>query len=526
MGAGLVKLAGVLRMIGWLSPAAVGKLAASIRTYGVNLLALLHLSANMHGSKAALADERETVTYRELFGRAEALSAALREAYGLSPGRKAGLLCRNHVSCVTFLAAVSGTGADLVLLNPDLGAGQLSGMLDKHGFDLLIADRDCLPQAAATSCSGAVLWSDDAARLADGRSGAGSRSGRKNRRTSTGSLVLLTGGTTGEAKTAAHKPSLFRYLDGFADFVSRLRVLHHANAYVATPLYHGYGLAVLLLFLAVGKTVVLRRRFDADEACRLIRGHRIEFVTVVPLMLHRMLDADPEALQSLRCIASGGAELSPKLAMKTECRLGEVLYNLYGTSETGLNMIAGPRELSRAPGTIGTPVKGVKVKIVDDGGKEVGIGQVGHLLVKSKGAGASGVNAWVKTGDLARRDESGLYFWSGRADDMIISGGENVYPRDVERVILEHPAVADAAVVGVADEPYGERLKAFVQPEADVQVTPAELADWLRPRLARFQMPREIVLVDRLPHTPLGKLDRKALIGLAASPAAAPPKNS
>jgi acyl-CoA synthetase (AMP-forming)/AMP-acid ligase II len=510
MGASLVKLAGVLRMIGWLSPSAVGRLAGSIRSYGVNLLALLHLSANMHGDNAALADERETVTYRELFERAEALSAALREAYGLSPGRKAGLLCRNHVPCVTILAAVSGTGADLVLLNPELGDGQLEDMLGKHGFDLLIADRDGFPQAAVSSCSG-VLWSDDAARLAEGRSGDGTRSGRKRRRTSSGRLVMLTGGTTGDAKTAAHKPSLFRYLDGFADFVSRLNVLNHANAYVATPLYHGYGLAVLLLFLAVGKMVVLRRRFDAEEACRLIRGHRIEVVTVVPLMLHRMLAADPEALQSLRCIASGGAELSPKLAMKTKCRLGDVLYNLYGTSETGLNMIAGPRELSRAPGTIGTPVRGVKVKIVDGGGKEAAVGQTGHLLVRSKGAGASGVNAWLTTGDLAWRDESGLYYLSGRADDMIISGGENVYPRDVERVILEHPAVVDAAVIGVPDEQYGERLKAFVQPEADAAMTPAELADWLHPRLARFQMPREFVFVDRLPYTTLGKLDRKAL---------------
>lgn len=499
----IAKLFYILHRIKLLSPAALFRLSSSLFTYGINLMALLHFSARTYGSKVALTDEQASYTYGELFNEADALSHELRGRWQLAPGKTAGLLCRNHADCVRALFAVSATGADLVLLNPDMRADQLDGMLKQHDVDLLIADPSFSPLLEQLSHAKARLWSDHPADPPPRRT---------RRPASTGKLVLLTGGTTGTAKRAVHKPSLFHYLDAFADFLSRLNILDHNRAYIATPLYHGYGLAVLLLFLAVGKQVVLQRGFDAEKACRLVREHRVEVMTVVPLMLQRMLDTDADALSSLRCIASGGAELSPGLAQQTENRLGGVLYNLYGTSETGLNLIATPRDLSRSPDTIGKPVRGVKVKITDEHGEAAGIGQVGHLVVKSRGSSLNRGNPWVRTGDLGYRDEAGFCFLSGRADSMIVSGGENVYPRDVERVLLMHPNVADAAVIGIKDEPYGQRLKAYVCMEAGAEMTADALMDWLRPRLARFQMPKEIVLVDHLPHTPLGKLDRKALL--------------
>lgn len=311
------------------------------------------------------------------------------------------------------------------------------------------------------------------------------------------------------AKEAPHQPSLFRYLDPFADFLSRLHILHYHRAFIATPLYHGYGLAVLLLFIAAGKTAGIQRKFQAAQACRFIREHRFEVAVVVPLMLHRMLRTNVDDLQSLQCIASGSAALSPKLVQETMSRLGQVLYNLYGTSETGLNLIATPQDFVYAAHTIGKPIKGVRIHIVDEHGQEVSVGKMGQLMVKNSGSMANRANAWIKTGDVGYCDANGYYYLCGRADDMIVSGGENVHPLEVERVLLAHPEVEDAVVSGIPDEQFGQRLRAYVRLTANAEATSMELLDWLRPRLARYQLPKEVIIVDQLPYTPLGKLDRK-----------------
>jgi acyl-CoA synthetase (AMP-forming)/AMP-acid ligase II len=323
--------------------------------------------------------------------------------------------------------------------------------------------------------------------------------------------VLLTGGTTGNAKEAAHKPSLFNYLDPFVAFLARLKILTYHTAYIATPIYHGYGMAVLLLFCAVGKKVVIHSGFDAQQACRLIRERQVEVVTVVPLMLHKMIETNADDLKSLACIASGGAELNPKLVKETLSRLGEVLYNLYGTSEAGLNIIATPQDLSYSAHTIGSKIKGVRLKIVDDHKREVEVGRVGQFCIKNRWSMRNGAAAWIETGDLGYRDEKGYYYLCGRADSMIVSAGENVYPLEVEQVLLTHPQVEDAAVIGIQDEHFGQRLKALVVLVPQAETTKEELLKWLRSRLARFQMPKEIIFVDHLPYTQLGKLDKKLL---------------
>jgi acyl-CoA synthetase (AMP-forming)/AMP-acid ligase II len=322
----------------------------------------------------------------------------------------------------------------------------------------------------------------------------------------------MTGGTTtGLSKEAPHQPSLFAYLAPFHAFLVRLSILNYRTAYIATPICHGYGLAVLLLMCAAGRKAVIRRGFEAEQACRCIREHRAEAAVVVPVMLQRMLRANPEALRTLACIASGGAELGPKLAEETRERLGPVLYNLYGTSEAGLALIAAPEDLARSPRTIGRPIPGVRVRIADRDGKEAGIGQVGRIEIQRLGTTRRKADRWIGTGDLGYRDEQGYYFLRGRSDSMIVSGGENVYPLEVEQVLLTHPRVEDAAVIGVADDAFGMRLKAFVQPTEPAAIAEEELRAWLQGELARYQMPREIVFVERLPYTPLGKLDRKRL---------------
>jgi len=507
------KLIYVLHKIKLLSPQALYKLFSSIINYGVNVMALLQFSAKTYGERIALADERETLTFKELCEQSEELSYSLRDRYKLASGTKAGLMCANHASLVKAVYAVSSTGADLYLLNAEMSESQLKAVLEDNDFDLIIIDEELLPKLASTAYQRAILLSYHDTMPSINRLSASGIDSKKrvSGRSSSGRLVLMTGGTTGKSKKAAHKPSLFRYLNPFHDFLARLKILDYNTAYIATPIFHGYGLAVMLLFCALGKKVVLRRGFHAEKACELIAEHQVQVVTVVPLMLQKMLNEDANALKSLRCIASGGAELNPRLVKETLSRLGNVLYNLYGTSEAGLNMIATPQDLNCFPNTIGKTIKGTRLIVVDEHKKEVGVGQVGQFCVANSWSMRGHISAWIETGDLGYQDESGCFFLCGRTDSMIVSGGENVYPFEVEQVLRTHPRVEDTAVIGVPDELFGQRLKVFVQLRANGDMTEEELKQWLRGRLARHQMPREIVFVKHLPYTPLGKLDKKQL---------------
>jgi len=530
----MYRLLTVLYRIGLLSPLSLFRLFRAIYRHGVNLMALLGFAAGTYGDKTAIvdADEEEALTYRELYGEALRLAEILQDRYGLAEGRKVGLLCRNHAVLVTTIYAVSATGADLYLLNAEMGESRWKALAERQAFDLLVYDEEYGSLVKSSSYSGSALLSDHpslpsvagllSASSPSSASTAESGNGRSLRqpaRSSAGKLVLLTGGTTGMPKEAAHRPSLLDYLNPFSEFLGRLRIAERETAYIATPIYHGYGIGVLLLFCALGKKAVVRRGFDAKRACRLIREHRVEVVTVVPLMLRKMLEADQgDDLCSLACVASGGAELNPRLVGETRERLGEVLFNLYGTSEAGLNLIASPEDLAESPHTVGRLVRGSRLKIVDERGEEAPAGKVGRFCIRNEWFAKNGAPRWIETGDLGFRDERGLYYLRGRTDSMIVSAGENVYPLEVEQVLLAHPGVADAVVVGVSDERFGQRLKAYVEP-ASAGKTPAaapdltedELRGWLRGRLARFQMPGEIVFVDRLPYTSLGKPDRRQL---------------
>ncbi|WP_256223987.1 AMP-binding protein [Paenibacillus sp. 1_12] len=475
-------------------------------------MTLLNFAARTYGQKIAIVDEREMLTYNQLFAQSEELSIVFRDRYQLGSGKKAGLICKNHASLVKAIYAVSLSGADLYLLNAEMSETQFNNILERHDFDLLVLDEDRSELLEQSSYKKSAIWSyHDTLPAINNLSSISSYKKRKRYRNSTSKLVLLTGGTTGKAKEAAHQPSLFNYLNPFYDFLLRLKILNYDTAYIATPIYHGYGAAVLLLFCALGKKVVIHRGFDAENACRLIREHQVEVVTVVPLMLHKMLKTNASDLKSLACIASGGAQLNPKLVKETRDQLGDVLYNLYGTSEAGLNIIATPQDLAYSANTIGRKIKGVLLQIVDNNKEEVEFDRIGQLCIKNRWSMRNETATWIETGDLGYRDKHGYYFLCGRSDSMIVSAGENVYPLEVEQVLLSHPHIEDAAVIGIPDEHFGERLKAIVHLAPHADTTEEALIQWLRPRLARFQLPKEIIFVDHLPYTLLGKMDRKLL---------------
>ncbi|OXS77501.1 AMP-binding protein [Domibacillus enclensis] len=489
----------VLAKMRWLTPKGLFLLLAAVRKEGVNVMLLLHVAARLFGDKPALTDDWETVDYRQLFTRSRTLSIHFSHVYKMKKGQKIGFLCRNHLSFVTALFAASRIGADLYLLNPDAGKNRLKEMMQHHAFDVLVHDEEFAPLLNAFSisaCKKFIRSSTLQNAIAD-ENGILPRS-------SSGRIVLLTGGTTGKPKEAVHRPSILAYISPFFTLVQRLELHHRQTAFVATPLFHGYGIGMLLSMIALGKKVVISSDFKADKACTIIKKQRIDVVSVVPLMVHKMLDCRVQDLQSLVCIASGGAELNPKLVQSVSDQLGMILYNLYGTSEGGLLSIATPQELATFPGTAGRKIRGIQLTACNEKGQQLKPGEIGQLCVKSK-------NGWAQTGDVGWQDGAGYYYLCGRTDDMIVSAGENVYPQDIERVLSYHPGIDAAAVIGIRDERFGQRLAAFVQPAPHLSLTTEELLSWLRPQLARFQLPKEIIFVQTMPHTALGKLDKKEL---------------
>jgi fatty-acyl-CoA synthase len=339
-------------------------------------------------------------------------------------------------------------------------------------------------------------------------------------------VVIYTSGTTGKPKGAVRKfpkdafPAALRFI---AQTPMRVDDIHIA----ACPLYHSTAFGFVTLTHILGATVVLMDEFRPEAFLELVERHGATTTAVVPTMLHRILALPPETLaryrtRTLRTIFTGGAPLPGPLGTAVMDHFGDVLYNFYGATETGLVTLASPADLREAPATIGPAVPGNDIRLLDDAGKLVSPGSVGELWVKNKllvegyhdDAAAtkdSLRDGYFSVGDLARCDAKGRYFIEGRKRDMIISAGVNVYPAEVEGVLEAHPEVAEVAVVGLSDAEWGERVTAFVVMRPGVARDEEVLKAWTRERLAGPKRPREYVFMEALPRNPTGKVLKREL---------------
>jgi len=492
---------------GLLTAGSAAAFAGTALVGGVNLASLLRYAARRRGDALALVDEHERVTFAELARQADRMAAALRDTHAIGRGDVVGIVGRNGADLARAIFAAARLGARVTLLNPDMSRPQLLDLVESHRMRLVIAA--AFPEEALHGSPCPVIAAD---RLLRGSAPTYRRLGR----VAGGELVVLTGGTTGRPKAARRKPSPRNFLLLFAHLVAALELDRHPSAYVAVPLFHGYGIAAFLIAVALGRTVYMAERFDAGAACALTDEQRIPVLVVVPSMLQRILD-QPASLSSIRCVISGGAALPPTLAVRTRERLGDIFFNLYGTGEAGVAVFATPADLAEAPDTIGREIWGVTVTIRGARDEDLPQGGVGRICVQSRAAVAPG--EWIETGDLGYRDAGGRLFVRGRVDDMIVSGGENVSPAELEAVLLTHPGVGEAAAVGVSDADFGQRLVAFAVPSAGGSLCPDALTAWLTGRVARYQRPREIRIAPALPLTAVGKIDRRALAALCDAPA-------
>jgi acyl-CoA synthetase (AMP-forming)/AMP-acid ligase II len=290
----------------------------------------------------------------------------------------------------------------------------------------------------------------------------------------------------------------------------------HRPTVLAVPCFHGHGLATLATALAFAAPVHLARRYEIAPLLARSVFAMPPVVVSVPTLLGRWLMAG-SAKDGVAAVLTGSAPLEPQLCRRLLDALGPVVYNLYGSSEAGVVSLAMPTMLVEAPGTVGRPLPGTEVRLLDAGGGATAAGQLGRIHVRGPLVWRHDAEGWLDTGDLGRFDQAGRLYICGRADGMFISGGENVYPQEVEACLRQHPAVAEAAIAVVRDVEFGARMRAFVVVHPGLPVTPEELRAWLRQRLDRHKQPKSIERVEDLPRNALGKIDRAALQQLGSA---------
>ncbi len=502
----------VLKSLNYLTIGRVWHLVRSIQQHGLNAMLLLIMSEKSNGEKIALIDDFGALTYKQLLTGSQRISFQLATDFQAAEETKTAFLCRNHGSFVQALFGACRTGTAIYLLNPQMSQIQFNSLVTLHNFDLLIIDEEFDQLVAHSNYQNRVAYCiGEQINSLQHFVQTQNNQTIKLKRSSSSKIILLTGGTTGMPKEADHKPSLFNYLNPFAALISGLDLSRGRSVFIASPIFYGYGIAFLFAVFALGKTAVVQQRFDAGQACAIVRKHNIETVSAVPLMIEKMLSHSASDLRSLTCIASGGAKLNARLIERVKEELGDVLFNLYGTSEAGLNIMAGPQDLQQDPRMTGKAIKGAKLKIIENG-CEAAIGQIGQLYANNGWTMRSKKDKWLATGDLAWKDVKRNYFLAGRVDEMVVSAGVNIYPLEIEQALIRHPLIAEAAVIGVEDELYGQVLKAFVQPVAATRLTETMVLKWLESQVSRIQMPREILMIEELPYTALGKPDKKQLV--------------
>jgi acyl-CoA synthetase (AMP-forming)/AMP-acid ligase II len=498
----------------------------ALRRWGPSSPAAYAGGAARFPDRPAIVDDRGTVSFREVHERTNAIAHQLHRA-GIGEADNVAIMCRNHRGFIEATVACAKLGAGALYLNTAFAGPQIADVLRREDPAAVIYDEEFAGLVAdgAEGRTRFVSWSDpgtsSSAPTLEQLIAEGPRSELPPPEQK-GRVVILTSGTTGSPKGASRQQP--DTLEPAAALFSKIPLKARQATMIAAPLFHSWGYAHFTLGLALSSTLVLRRRFDPEQTLGAVSQHRASALAVVPVMLQRILDLGPEVLERydtgcLRVIAVSGSALPGELATRAMDRFGDVLYNLYGSTEVAWATIATPEDLRAAPGTAGRPPMGTVVKLLDADGREVGAGESGRIFVANEmmfegytgGGGKEIVGGLMSTGDVGHFDGGGRLFVDGRDDEMIVSGGENVFPREVEDLLADHEAIEEAAVVGVPDEEFGQRLRAFVVLREGAQLSEPDVQEYVKTNLARYKVPREVVFLEQLPRNATGKVLKREL---------------
>jgi acyl-CoA synthetase (AMP-forming)/AMP-acid ligase II/ribosome-associated toxin RatA of RatAB toxin-antitoxin module len=501
----------------------------AIQKWGFTPAAGYSASAVRYPDDDAIIDELGRLTFKEVNDRSNRLANAWLDA-GLGEGDAIAVMCRNHRYFIEATVAASKLGITCLYLNTAFGGPQLTEVVKREKPIAIVYDEEFteLLEDAAERRKRFIAWHDPEA--------------TEEKRTDPtleeliestddespippneeGKSVILTSGTTGTPKGASRKQP--ETIGPAVALLSRIPLRAREKTFIVAPLFHSWGFAHFTLGLLLGSTFVLRRKFDPEETLKTIAEHQVTSAPMVPVMVQRIMELPEETRKkydtsSLRSVPLSGSALPGELAIKFMNEFGDILYNLYGSTEVAWASIATPDDLRAAPGTAGPPPRGTIVKIYDDKGRELPQGEDGRIFVGNEmlfegytGGGGSKdmIDGLMATGDVGHLDEEGRLFVSGRDDEMIVSGGENVFPREVEDLISKMDGVQEVAVIGVDDEEFGQRLKAYVVKKGS-KPSEDEIKKKVKNDLAGFKAPREVVFMKELPRNATGKVLKKEL---------------
>jgi fatty-acyl-CoA synthase len=482
-------------MFKFLNPKFIYFFIKAIFQEGINLMTVLNFASKFYGVQSGFYSHQKHINYVDLYDEVKNLRNYLSVEYRLCISSKVAIISKNNIEMVKYIFATSSLGCKLYLLNADLSFEQIELYCKKLKIEVLIFDETIENQFSNLSTVKLISLSKNIVL---------SPKNLKTSKVYKSKIVLLSGGTSGNFKSIERKTSILQFIFPFYTLIKHLKLTNYQSVFIATPIYHGFGFASLIISIILGSKIFLAPKFIASDIVKNIQNNKIEVITLVPIMLRRLLEQKTN-LSSLKCIISGGAKLDVDLITSTHDQIGEVIYNLYGTTEAGFCVLATPKLLKQHANCIGKPILGVNIKLMN---QQNGIGE---LYIKSAWTMANKSTNWIHTGDLAYQNNKGVLFLLGRSDDMIVSGGENVYFIDLENVLLQHDSISEVAVIGVNDQNYGKRLKVYVVMKKNYSFNKEEIFNWLKPKVARFQMPVEIVCVPQFTYTSVGKISKKHL---------------
>jgi len=510
---------GVIRPLG---PRKLAGIARVLQQWGTGPAGGFATLAVTDPHRIGLVDELGELTFGEIHRRSNALARGL-AGLGVGEGDSVAVMCRNHRGFVDASIAIAKLGADILYLNTAFAGPQLVDVLERESPSAVVHDEEFTDLLEDADLEQRVLaWtdSDTAERTLEGliadHDDADVDPPQRHAR-----IVILTSGTTGTPKGAPRNEA---GIDAAVSLMSRLPLKRGWRTHIAAPLFHTWGFAHLALAMLLGSTVVLRRRFDPEGALAATQDERCDSLVVIPVMLQRIMALPEETLASydlsrVKVVAASGSALPGNLALAWMDHFGDNLYNIYGSTEVAYASIATPEDLRAAPASAGRPPHATVVRIFGEDDREVAPGETGRIFVGNSmlfegytgGGSKDMLEGLMATGDVGRFDEDGRLHVEGRDDEMIVSGGENVFPKEVEDCLVGHEAVAEVAAIGVDDDDYGKRLRAFVALREGADVGEDDLKEHVRANLARFKVPREIVFLDELPRNATGKILKREL---------------
>jgi fatty-acyl-CoA synthase len=524
---GIVATMSRARLLAPMRPDKYIRIAAVMQRENMGVTSGFAAAAQRCPDRPGLVDELGTLTWREIDERADALAAALQD---LAAPTVIGIMARNHRGFVESLIAANRIGADVLLLNTSFAGPALAEVVQREGVDAVIYDEEftaTVDRALADKpdATRIIAWTDDAQDGPTVEKMIADYAGRQPQRASTKSkVILLTSGTTGTPKGAKHSggsdggPGILKAI------LDRTPWRAEEPVVVVAPMFHAWGFSQLVFAASMACTVITRRKFDPEATLELIDRHRATGLCVVPVMFDRIMELPDDVRakysgRSLRFAAASGSRMRPDVVTTFMDQFGDVIYNNYNATEAGMIATATPQDLRAAPDTAGKPAGGTEIRILDSDFNEVPTGEVGSIYVRNSsqfdgytsGKTKDFHEGFMASGDVGYVDDAGRLFVVGRDDEMIVSGGENVYPIEVEKTLATHPDVAEASVIGVDDEQFGQRLAAFVVLNAGASATPDVLKQHVRENLANYKVPREITILDEMPRGSTGKIARSEL---------------